>query len=258
MKFGPSMLLLVTLGLCGEPAWAGQIVVLDSEPATSSLHVGVILDGNRQITVAPGARAVLMDEAGRVVTVIGPYRGTPGGENRKQGPGLLKRLAAALITTRQATQLAGGTRGTGDLPAVMPTDPWLVDVTAGGTECVRAGSAVMLWRPVPRRDTQIEITRLGGRAHARANWPAGEATISWPREMFARNGTAFVLRLQDSRTDRRIKLRIISPATNSDADKLAALLEAGCASQGQMLLAMLFSQTVIDGASAKNSPLFKH
>ncbi len=246
---------LAALVLGAGQAWAGQIVVLEAEPATSTLRTGAILDGNQEITVPPGTSVVLMDEVGRVVTVTGPYRGIPGGAERKDGPGALKRVATAMLTA-DLTEIVGGVRAAGEAGKLAPLDPWFLDVTSNGTKCVRAGSGIVLWRPVPRRDTEIAITALAGGTEAKIAWPKGEATVAWPKEVPARDNAVFLLQLQDPRTSRKIRLRIIAAAASSDADDLLGLLDSGCAAQARILLASLAGH-VVEGAAAKSGALFR-
>jgi len=246
-------ILLVVLAMCiAAPAWAGKILVLESEGVTG-FAAGYTFDGSSEITVPAGARIVLMDEGGIAVTVKGPYKGIPGGTERAAGPTFLDRVAAILAASNASSHpVLGATRSPVGPPPLLP-DVWALDVTRDGAACVRGSGDVVLWRPTPRPATSVAISRgiAGTPAQVSRQWPAAQATVPWPNEMPLADGTPYVVKLGDAPAARSLVIRKTDTVLDSDLATLDWLASAGCTPQAKILLTVMGQRRVVEGPLAK-------
>ena len=228
MKTLSTVLALLALATT-SPAWAGKILVLESD-GMDEYAAGRTFDGSGQIDVPAGARLVLMDERGVAVTIKGPYTGIPGGGDRSTGPSFLDRLAAIVKAPSIADNhpVLGATRAMTPVP-VLP-NKWALDVTATGSACVRGVSDAALWRPTPRPATTITLARRSPTTPVvTKSWPINEATLPWPAEAPLEEGASYLVTLATATTQHILNVRV-APATDSDVALLDWMAGAGCSS----------------------------
>lgn len=162
-------------------ALAAPLIVVESKG--SDLAEGASIDDKASITLADGARLVLIGEDGGQVTLRGPFKGTPaaaGGAAAQPLAGLLAARGA------DATNL-GAVRDAGPL-APLP-DPWVVDPSVSGNACVKAGQDMVLWRADAAKASQLTLMPADRGWTANTQWPAGEARLALPDVPLQDGGT---------------------------------------------------------------------
>jgi hypothetical protein len=236
--------------LVASPAWAGKILVLESE-GMAGFAAGQTFDGAIEINVPAGARLVLMDERGIAVTVKGPYKGVPGGGAHAAGPSFLDRVSAILTAPSTSQPVLGATRSPfGPAPALP--DVWALDVTRDGPACVRAEGQTMLWRPTPRPTTNVTLTPgTNAPAHDRLPWPAAQATLAWPAELPLEDGLPYSIMLADANATRAMVIRKAGMGLPSEVATLDWLAGVGCTSQAKVLLTVMAQRRVVEGPLAR-------
>ena len=243
--------------LATAPAWAGKILVLESDNAEGFVAGGTF-DGSGSISVASGARLALMDERGVAITIKGPYTGIPGGGERSTGPSFLDRLAAIVKSPTAADNhpVLGATRAMTPV-AVLP-NMLALDVSATGSACVQSASNTVLWRPLPRPATTVTLARRSTSAGTPTSrpWPAGDATLPWPSELPLEEGLSYLVTLGTSNTQHILNVHV-APATDSDVATLDWMAGASCTAQAKALLADMGQRKIIEGRSASSAGLFE-
>lgn len=151
---------------------AAPLIVVESKG--SDLAEGATVDDKASITLADGARLVLIGEDGAQVTLRGPFKGTPAGAG-----GTATQPLAGLLAARgtDATNL-GAVRDAGPL-AALP-EPWVVDPSVSGNACVKAGQDMVLWRADAAKAAKLTLMPADRAWTASTQWPAGEARLSLP------------------------------------------------------------------------------
>jgi len=247
-----TLLLAFTL-LGAMPAAAGTLLVLESD-GVATLKVGQIIDSKSSISVPAGARLVLMDERGQAATLKGPYGGIPGGSDRAEGPTFLQRLSAVLTapSTTQADTVLGATRTVA--PKSVPPSAWAVDVSAGGTACVRTQADLVLWRPAPRAARIVNMT--SGGKNVSFTWPANEATAKWPEGLALADGATFEVSMGSSEKPQAFKIMTAKQPLENDASTLSWLSGADCTAQARVLLGQVGARRTVEGTATKG-PVFE-
>jgi len=255
MRWSGFSLVLAALLFAAVPASAAKLLVLESSPDTG-LQKGDSVDGSKPLTVKPDNYVVLMDESGQVVTVRGPYSGVPGGSDKADGPSLLTRMAAIVTTEGSSgSTTLGLTRGL-IKPAKTPT-VWSINAGLSGTQCVKPGTALELWRPSPHEAVSFSLSRKGTKEHTRFEWPDGETIVPWPKKIAAADGATYVIHFAPPEMTRELTLRIMPAAVSTDAETLSWMATVGCTVQAKMLIDQLSDQRVVDGSKASGEKLFK-
>ncbi len=167
----PAPLLALVL-LLAAPAHAASLVVVEAKG--SDLTPGATIDDKAPLTLADGARLVLIGEDGSQVTLRGPFKGTPA----SAGQAATQQLAGLLSARGADTTSLGAVRDAG-AKAALP-DPWLVDAASSGSACVKVGQEVVLWRADAAKPASLTLMPADRAWTANAEWPAGEGRLALP------------------------------------------------------------------------------
>lgn len=176
----PAPLLALVL-LLAAPAHAASLVVVEAKG--SDLTPGATIDDKASVTLADGARLVLIGEDGSQVTLRGPFKGTPA----SAGQGATQQLAGLLSARGADTTSLGAVRDAG-APGPLP-EAWVVDPAVSGAACVKPGQEVVLWRADAAKPASLTLMPADRAWTANAEWPAGEARLALPELPIADGGT---------------------------------------------------------------------
>lgn len=182
------------VALAQSPAQGAQLIVVEARG--SDLKPGQSVDGAAPLTLAGGARVVLVSAEGTTLTLKGPFSGPPegdggGGKGNKVADSL-KNLVAA--RTADTTSLGAARNGS----QVELPDPWLWDATAIGDVCKRRGERTVLWRPASEAEVALTILPADRSWSATTRWPAGFSTLALPADLPIGDGDTFLLEMAGS------------------------------------------------------------
>lgn len=176
----PAPLLALVL-LLAAPAHAASLVVVEAKG--SDLTPGATIDDKASVTLADGARLVLIGEDGSQVTLRGPFKGTPA----SAGQGATQQLAGLLSARGADTTSLGAVRDAG-APGPLP-EAWVVDPAVSGAACVKPGQEVVLWRADAAKPASLSLMPADRAWTANAEWPAGEGRLALPELPITDGGT---------------------------------------------------------------------
>ncbi len=232
-----AMALLILFGALASADAADLVILNSTQP---DLPEGGIIDATAMLSVAAGARVTLVGEAGRKITLKGPYSGAPGAAEPAAGGGFGSRLLAALsrliVGMPADRSKLGGTRGTG---GAMSDDIWMVNVpTTGDHYCLRTDIPTRLWRPQADEAADLSIKRLG-QTWVRTEWPPGEATLAWPGGVELTDNTTYLVRLGSGIAANKVIFHLLPSDLPSDFHRAAWMSEIGCLRQARLLLSQI-------------------
>ncbi|MFV3130317.1 hypothetical protein [Niveispirillum sp. KHB5.9] len=176
----PAPLLAFAL-LFATSVHAAPLVVAEAKGI--DLAPGATVDDKAALTLADGARLVLIGEDGSQVTLRGPFKGAPAGA----GQGATQQLAGLLSARGTDATSLGAVRDAG-AKAALP-DPWLVDAASSGSACVKVGQEVVLWRADAAKPASLTLMPADRAWTANAEWPAGEGRLALPELPITDGGT---------------------------------------------------------------------
>ena len=206
------------------PAAANVIVVRAAGPSARTYPAGRSLPDN--------ARIVL--RANDTLVVLGA-----GGTRTFRGPGTFSPSAAVRAGQRTVASSDGRRARIGAVRSagLVPQSPtiWHVDVTQSGTFCLANSANLMLWRPDATLTTRLTVVAPGGAAQS-AEWPAGQATLSWPPGTPITNGAVYSFRQAGVAVPTQITFRTLSTQPTDLQAVAAALIANGCQEQLDLLV----------------------
>ncbi len=241
MRSVRSVLIALVVMVTAGSATAAEVLVLDASPGLA-FKKGDIVDSTSEISVPEGSRAVLMDGAGKTITLSGPYRGAPGGK-AALGASMLHRLSA-LVTSGggEGGTVIGAVRGISGPPWRNPGNPWLVNVSANGERCIQ-GTTATLWRFDTRAERTLVMRREPDSDWVKVSWPARQPTLSWPEALAREDGARYRVMLDGPLSTKFITVHLAPRAFENDAERLVWLYEAGCRDQADLLIEALAEKT---------------
>lgn len=178
--FRPVPFLALAL-LLSAPAPAASLVVVEAKG--TDLAPGATIDDKAPLTLADGARLVLIGEDGSQVTLRGPFKGAP----TAAGQGATQQLAGLLSARGADTTSLGAVRDAG-AAAPLP-EAWVVDPALSGAVCVKPGQEVVLWRADAAKPASLTLMPADRAWTANAQWPAGEGRLALPELPITDGGT---------------------------------------------------------------------
>ena len=213
-------------------AQAAPLVVIGARG--TPFKVGQRIDSARPVSLKPGEQLTLIASDGRTVTLRGAFSGPP--LPRAAAAPRPGQALAALVAGRQARSSSVGVVRSGDvMDAPALPQPWLIDISRGGSRCLRHGSAPVWWRPDGAAARSFTVFPVDRSWRADFTWRAGQRTMKVPPIARFDGTTSFIIR-----TDGEEALVTVerAPATlDTDLMLAAWMIEKGCTQQGDGLLA---------------------
>lgn len=231
-----AMAFLILFGLLAS-ADAADLLILDS--TQSDLPEGGIIDASAMLSIPAGARLTLVGEAGRKITLKGPYSGVPGAAGEAAANGFGSRMLAALswliVGAPADPSTVGGLRA---VASEMPDDLWALNVSRSGDHCLRTDIPTRLWRPRADQAAALSIKRPR-QTWVRAEWPAGQETLAWPGGVELTDDTTYLLRLGSGFAVNRLTVHLLPSDLPGDFHRAAWMSQTGCLRQARLLLSRI-------------------
>lgn len=208
-----TILLFTAAFLAASSAYAGDYVIYQAK--NISLAVGEVLHADENVVLKQGQAVTLINESGNFIDLQGPHSGAVNDQNEPNPQGLSEALQALLASSnfKQARS------------------PWVLDVDAGGHQCVEEGQSLVLWKE--NSDTSVLNIAAGTDYASSTNWPAEVNSINAPSDVPVIDGENYRFKVGDKESV--IRLEVV-PANLAPAQQAAWLNNMGCAAQATALL----------------------
>jgi hypothetical protein len=218
--------------LCSFAADAAELVITES--TIIGLEPGMVIDGGQELSLRKGHKISLISPDGKVIKLEGPYKGIPDPAEKTE--------SASKLTTALSTLVAGQGRDSSQLGAVRDAasargqDPFKIDISAAGDQCVVEGKDMMLWLPSGSPVDSLWIARVGGSEAAMVKWPKGEAQTQWPANLAVADGAEYQMLRQPAKEETTIRLHVIPGGKANNAELAIMMQEKECLVQAFALL----------------------
>jgi hypothetical protein len=213
--------LLVT---AAASAAANVLVVRSSGPSARTYPPGKSLPDNAAIALQGGDTLVVLDARG-TRTFRGPGRFNPSVAAQASARGAVQNNARPQI---------GAVRSAAFVPG-NDANIWQLDVDQSGTHCLADQAPPTLWRADGSSAGGVTIAAADGTRREIA-WPAGEQTLAWPAGLPVTEGAEYSLSRPGVAVPSRISFRRIDSAPSEVSGVAAALIEAECQAQLDLLV----------------------
>ena len=210
------------------PAAAEEFVVFVSN--FPRLPVGKVLGENTAIDIPATAAVVLISCDGVVLSITGPYTGSPHDPAR---PGCKDRKFVA-EAVKAARTLAKAKIEPGTVGAPMSENGWAI-AAGPGVRCVREGVPTVLWRPDGAGELSFGMREVAGSAAAEVVWRAGVQVAPWPYRLALADGAQFDLGPPQGKTE-RMTFRVVGWRHATDGYRAVFMAAQGCEAQAMALV----------------------
>lgn len=234
-----SGVLVAVVVLAGASASASGLVVFQT--SVPGMEPGQVIDGTKPLLLEDGHQISLIAANGQIIDLKGPYHEAPDPTVVAQ-TGVLASLKALASTTDSNSRSFGVSRSATNViktaqKAGWVPDPWLIDVTRAGNQCVQAGQSVVFWRPEKSGDLGFNVLVGNNAWEAETRWPNGADRLASAPQMPLVDGETYTLRMDGSKTILRLH---VVPSTAATQGMQAAWMNAkGCKAQTVALLSAL-------------------
>ena len=224
-------------------ATADDYVVIESSvpalPAGATVAAGAALD------VPARGRVVLVSASGKVVTVNGPFQGSPpaGADAGQPASGDILKILPTLLNDADRRQSLGAVRGVDSAwrsdAVTTPADALAIDATDGGDACVDDPSRAELMHN-PANSGTMTIQAMGSGASVALDWQKDAVRLPWPATLPLTDGDQYLFE-QASQDGAAIVTIHLLPAAPSAGfvERAARMAAAGCTDQARLLLAAI-------------------
>jgi hypothetical protein len=171
---------------------AGQAIADDAVMLASTVPgyvPGMVVSFSDRISVPEGASATLLFQSGGMLRLRGPFEGTLGQQQTKEGESSVAMLADLFRLHGIDATVIGGTRST-----TMRTrsgsgvNDIQVDPQRSGTYCFEPATSVWISRPGGEPGSYAVRRKGSSRTIA---WPAGSNRVEWPADVPIEDGSQF-------------------------------------------------------------------
>lgn len=234
MNFCKPGLFLALLFVWHGAAAAAEFVVLSSTVA--SVSVGQIIEPGQRITLPEKARLVLVNEAGRTISLKGPYAGAPGGEAKGGKSKFVAALASLVRSTEEDAHSVGAIRAAS---IRNKRQAMMINISETGDFCLFEDGGEELTRYQSETWPEINITAVADGRSQTVAWPKGARTLPWPEALPIKNGATYLVDQsgKDSRT--MLVMHRLSGEYPTDAHLVVEMASRGCLEQSKMMLALI-------------------
>jgi hypothetical protein len=224
---------LLLLSILGAPGIAAELVITKS--TVIGLEPGMVIDGGQELTLRKNHKLSLISPTGKVINLTGPYTGVPDSSQKSTGAGKL--------VTALSTLISGQRQGSSQLGAIRAglssrrVDPYPIDITDAGDQCVVAGKPVVLWAPGRAAPVDsVWIARSGSDEAAKVTWPKDAITAPWPKRVPVIDGAQYELLRRPAKEETVVKLHVVPAVAGNKAELAVVMQEKNCMSQAFTLI----------------------
>jgi hypothetical protein len=208
------------LAIAASPAVANVLVVRSAGPSQGQYRPGRSLGDNEAFTLRQGDTVVIL---------------SPRGTRAFQGPGTFRPSQAGTAMASNTGARIGAVRSAGLDPNTPQPSIWQIDVNTGGTVCLPSASSATLWRLDHSGAMRLSIRGPGG-ASQQVSWPAGAATLAWPRALPIANDADYQLTQAGTAVPTQVRVKLVGPVSTEYQQMADTLIRNGCQEQLDLLV----------------------
>jgi hypothetical protein len=233
------VLIVFSIVVLGAPPAAAEFVVLSSTQA--SVAVGAVIGDTQKIKLAANKTILLIDKAGRTITVNGPFDGVVKGPGGGGGRSKLVRALSGLIRDNEEdAHSVGAIRAVAkqkiEQTVTSKEAAMVINISETGDYCLLPDNKRELIRYHTEPGGEVTLTAVAdGTAHV-VPWPKNAAKVTWPTELKIEDGARFLVSQagKDSRT--LITVHALAAEAPTEAHLAVSLIAKECIEQARLIL----------------------
>lgn len=227
---------ILVIGLT-VPTYAQSLIVVEVRGV--DISVGSRISADRQVSLPPGGKLVVVGTDGGVIRLRGPHNG-PVRLQAAAGQNASRALSALIATRNDRANRVGAVRSGSDADPIP--SPWLIDITRPGERCLVEGAPIGWWRPSDVSEQSFVVSPLDRSWDAAFEFKPGQDTVAITKVSDIELTKAFLI--EDRDLEYSIRVHLVPPLLDEPTFLAAWMIEKGCIQQVDALLASLSNETV--------------
>ncbi len=233
------VLIVLSIVVFGAHPAVAEFVVLSSTQA--SVAVGSVVGDNQKIALAANKTVLLIDKAGRTITLNGPFEGVVKGKGGTGGKSKLVRALSGLIRDNEEdAHSVGAIRAVAkrkiEETVTSKTAALVINISETGDYCMLPGIDRELIRYHTETAAKVTITAIANSASQVVKWPGKALKTAWPSALPVKDGDRFLVSQAGKDTRTLITLHEIAGEGPSDAHLAVSLVAKDCIEQARLML----------------------
>jgi len=228
-----SVLMLATYSASAE------FVVLSS--TEKSIAVGSVIADGKKIALPKNKVLMVIDQAGRTITLTGPHKGAIEGKSGEKSDGTLVKVLSSLIRDNEDDARSVGAVRAIDKKRIEDTidskaSAMVINISETGDYCLLPEVAPKVARYHSEKGKNVVLTAVSNGASQPVAWPETSVTAAWPDTLEVSDGARFLVTQEGKDTRTLITIHRVDDDAPTIAHLAVALLGKECVEQARLML----------------------
>ena len=224
--------------LMGRPAVAEFVVLSSTE---KSIAVGAVIADDQKISLPNNKTLLLIDKAGRTMTLNGPHKGAIAGKSGGAADSTLVKALSSLIRDNEDDARSVGAIRKIDKKRIEDTidskeSAMVINISETGDYCLLPGTTPNLVRYHSEKGKNAVLTAVANGVSQAVVWPENSITAVWPDKLSAADGARFLVTQEGKDTRTLVTLHKIDGNAPTIAHLAVALSGKACIEQARLML----------------------
>ncbi len=231
--------IIIVIISCASGPVAAEYVVLSS--TQSSVAVGSVIGDTQKVSLAANKTLLLIDKAGRTITLNGPHEGViEGGSGGKSDNKLVKALSSLIRDNEDDARSVGAIRAA-DRKRIEDTvtskqAAMVINISETGDYCRFSGTSSEMVRYHSETGNDVTLTAIANGESQVVSWQRNESKVEWPAALPVENGARFLVSQQGKDTWTLITVHDIAEEAPTEAHLAVSLIAKDCVEQARLML----------------------
>lgn len=216
-----------------------EFVVLSS--TEKSIAVGSVIADGQEIALPKNKVLLMIDKAGRTITLNGPHKGAIKGKSGSKADGTLVKALSSLIRDNEDDARSVGAVRKIDKKRIEDTidskeSAMVINISETGDYCLLPETAPNVARYHSEKGKNVVLTAVANGTSQPVAWPETSVTAAWPDALPVSDGARFLVTQEGKDTRTLITLHQIDGGAPTVAHLAVALFGNECVEQARLML----------------------
>ncbi len=220
-------------------AAAAEFVVLSSTEKT--IAVGSVIADGQNVALPKNKVLMVIDKAGRTITLNGPHKGAIQGKRGEKSDGTLVKVLSSLIRDNEDDARSVGAIRAIDKKRIEDTidskeSAMVINISETGDYCLLLETVPKVARYHSEKGKNVVLTAVANGVSMAVAWPDTSVTAPWPGDLPVSDGARFLVTQEGKDTRTLITLHQIDGDAPTVAHLAVALVGEECVEQARLML----------------------
>ena len=233
-----ALLIFTTVLLLVRPVVAEYVVLSSTDKAVA---LGAVIADDQKFSLPKNKTLVVIDKAGRTITLNGPHNGVIPGKSGGKGDSTLVKALSSLIRDNEDDARSVGAIRKIDKKRIEDTidskaSAMVINISETGDYCILASVTPKLVRYHSEKGKNTILTAIVSGASQAVIWPENEISASWPDKLPLTDASRFLVSQEGKDTRTLLTLHQMEDNAPTAAHLAVSLAGKGCVEQARLML----------------------